>query len=172
CEPTHGALRRARWRPATRTRREGACSMRLAIGADQLGDVAAVPRMVRGLVEDLLDGGPACRLVAVQLTLGELLEQAAARLPERAGARIEALEQLVGEADHDLRHGFSIYRYCHVSRGGRTACAPHLRRRSARRRTLAPVRPSRPARPPAAPAARGSRRPARQGRPAARAAPT
>src|SRR5204862_5989307 len=129
-----GALRRARWRPARRTRREGACSMRLAIGADQLGDVAAVPRMLRGLVEDLLDGGPACRLVAVQLTLGELLEQAAARLPERAGARIEALEQLVGEADHGRRHGFSISRYCPHSRGRRPAWAPRLAGPSARPR--------------------------------------
>jgi hypothetical protein len=48
-------------------------------------------------------------LAGLELTLGKVLQEAAAGLTNLLRAQVEALQELVGNGDHHLGHGMSIY---------------------------------------------------------------
>jgi hypothetical protein len=82
-----------------------------AVLAYESGDVAAVILGARENGEDLV----AARIgVLCKLALRKLAKQAASGRAAALRLRVEPREQLVGNADHDLGHDFSIYRYCQL----------------------------------------------------------
>src|SRR4051812_17073338 len=88
-------------------------SVRFPVFPDQLGHVQQVGPVGRNLDPDLIqepvDLLPPALLASLHLALDEVLKEAATARPDLLGTKIEALQELVGNGDHHLGHGMSIY---------------------------------------------------------------
>ena len=87
--------------------------MRFPVFPDQPGHVQELGLICRNLNPNLipkpLNCLPTPLLGGIHLSLDEALKQAATALPGLSGAEVEALQELVGNGDHYLGHGMSIY---------------------------------------------------------------
>jgi hypothetical protein len=87
--------------------------VRFPVFPDQSGHVQEVGPVGRNLdpnlIQEPVDLLPPTLLAGLYLALDETLEKAAAALSRLLGAEIETLQELVGNGDHHLGHGMSIY---------------------------------------------------------------